>query len=203
MSVLALNINTQYQYTGRRRLHRRIGLRSIPHAQWVERTVRLPDSDRFWLAVGFNQKLEGRTSIDVGYSHVFFRGAEINRPSFPNPSLQVVRGSFNADAHIISLQLNHHFQFLQFQWSSPRLCSSQFDHFPVGITLHLVPLPQLGPNVKRQHIRIELQKRIAHFARGLPEELQPSFEQLGAEAGQRHMLGHRHPAEPARPTQLH
>jgi long-chain fatty acid transport protein len=74
-----------------------------------DRSVRLPDSDRFWLAVGLNQKLGERTSIDVGYSHVFFKGAEIDRPTFPNPLLQVVRGSFNTGAHIISFQLNHHF----------------------------------------------------------------------------------------------
>jgi long-chain fatty acid transport protein len=59
--------------------------------------------------VGFNQKLGERTSVDVGYSHVFFEGAEINRPSFPDASLQVVRGTFDTDVHIISLQLNHHF----------------------------------------------------------------------------------------------
>jgi long-chain fatty acid transport protein len=59
--------------------------------------------------VGLNRKLGERTSIDIGYAHVFFKGAEINRPSFPNPSLQVVRGSFDTNVHIISLQLNHHF----------------------------------------------------------------------------------------------
>lgn len=104
-----VGLGTQYQYTERLRLHAGFAYDQSPVRNAMDRTVRLPDSDRFWLAVGFNQKLGDRTSIDVAYSHVFFEGAEINRPTFPNPSLQVVRGSFDTNAHIISLQLNHHF----------------------------------------------------------------------------------------------
>lgn len=104
-----VGLGAQYQYTDRLRLHAGFAYDQSPVRNARDRSVRLPDSDRFWLAVGLNQKLGERTSIDVGYSHVFFKGAEIERPTFPNPSLQVVRGSFNTDAHIISLQLNHHF----------------------------------------------------------------------------------------------
>jgi long-chain fatty acid transport protein len=104
-----VGLGAQYQYTQRLRLHTGFAYDRSPVRNSLDRTVRLPDSDRFWLAVGLNQKLGERTSIDVGYSHVFFEGAEINRPSFPNPSLQVVRGSFDTGVHIISLQLNHHF----------------------------------------------------------------------------------------------
>ena len=104
-----VGLGAQYQYTDRLRLHTGFAYDQSPTRNAMDRTVRLPDSDRFWLAVGLNQKLGERTSIDVGYAHVFFEGAEINRPSFPNPSLQVVRGSFDTNVHIISLQLNHHF----------------------------------------------------------------------------------------------
>ena len=104
-----VGLGAQYQYTQRLRLHTGFAYDRSPVRNSLDRTVRLPDSDRFWLAVGLNQKLGERTSIDVGYSHVFFEGAEINRPSFPNPSRQVVRGSFDTGVHIISLQLNHHF----------------------------------------------------------------------------------------------
>jgi long-chain fatty acid transport protein len=104
-----VGLGAQYQYTDRLRFHTGFAYDQSPVRNSLDRTVRLPDSDRFWLAVGFNQRLGERTSIDVGYSHVFFKGAEINRPSFPNPSLQVVRGSFDTNVHIISLQLNHHF----------------------------------------------------------------------------------------------
>lgn len=83
------------------------------------------------------------------------------------------------------------------------LCSVELDHFPVGIALHLVPLPQPGSDVECQHIGIELQNRITHFACRLPEELQPSFEQLDIEPRQRHMLGHGSPAEMARSAQFH
>jgi long-chain fatty acid transport protein len=104
-----VGLGAQYQYTPRLRFHTGFAYDRSPVRKSLHRTVRLPDSDRFWLAVGFNQKLGERTSVDVGYSHVFFEGAEINRPSFPDASLQVVRGTFDTDVHIISLQLNHHF----------------------------------------------------------------------------------------------
>jgi long-chain fatty acid transport protein len=104
-----VGLGTQYQYTDGLRLHAGFAYDQSPVRSATDRTVRLPDSDRFWLAVGFNQKLGERTSIDLGYSHVFFKGTEIDRPTFPNPSLQIVRGSFETNAHIISLQLNHHF----------------------------------------------------------------------------------------------
>jgi long-chain fatty acid transport protein len=104
-----VGLGAQYQYTDRLRLHTGFAYDRSPVRNSLDRTVRLPDSDRFWLAVGLNQKLGERTSVDVGYSHVFFEGAQINRPSFPNPALQVVRGSFDTDVHIISVQLNHHF----------------------------------------------------------------------------------------------
>ena len=103
-----VGLGAQYQYTERFRFHTGFAYDQSPTRNTVERTVRLPDSDRFWLALGFNQKLGERTSIDVGYAHVFFEEAEINRPS-PRPLLQVVRGSFDTNVHIISVQLNHHF----------------------------------------------------------------------------------------------
>jgi long-chain fatty acid transport protein len=108
-NTFRIGLGTQYQYTERLRLHAGFAWDQTPVPNSTDRTVRLPDSDRFWLAVGLNQKLGQRTSIDVGYAHVFFTGADINRPTFPNPALQVVRGSFNTDVHIISVQLNHHF----------------------------------------------------------------------------------------------
>jgi hypothetical protein len=57
--------------------------------------------------------------------------------------------------------------------------------------------------MKCQYIGVELQKRVTHFACGLSEKLQPSFEQLGIEPGERDMLGHGHAPESARPAQLH
>jgi long-chain fatty acid transport protein len=100
---------TQYQYSDTLRLRAGVAWDQSPTRKSTDRTVRLPDSDRVWLALGLNQKIGKKTSIDLGYAHVFFDKAEINRPTNENPALQIVRGSFNTSVHILSVQLNHQF----------------------------------------------------------------------------------------------
>jgi long-chain fatty acid transport protein len=41
------------------------------------RATRLPDSDRFWASVGATFKWSEQLSFDLGYSHVFYRNAQI------------------------------------------------------------------------------------------------------------------------------
>lgn len=102
-------LGTQYQYSGKLRLRAGVAYDQSPTRNAADRMVRLPDSDRIWLALGFNQKINEKTSIDAGYAYVFLDKAEINRATNNNPLLQVVRGSFNTSVHIISVQLNHRF----------------------------------------------------------------------------------------------
>ncbi len=104
-----LGFGAQYQYTDRLRLKMGVAYDQSPVRNAMDRTVRLPDSDRTLLAIGFNHKIGERTSIDVGYIHMFLARAEIDRPT-SNPSLlPLVRGSFSSSADIVSLQLNHRF----------------------------------------------------------------------------------------------
>jgi long-chain fatty acid transport protein len=42
-----------------------------------ERTPRIPDSDRYWLAVGGSWHLSSRLSLDFSYSHLFFADAKL------------------------------------------------------------------------------------------------------------------------------
>lgn len=104
-----VGLGAQYQYSDTLRLQTGVAYDQSPVRNAADRTVRLPDSDRIWLALGFNHKINKKTSIDVGYAHVFFDKAEINRATNNNPLLQIVRGSFNTSVHIISVQLNHRF----------------------------------------------------------------------------------------------
>lgn len=104
-----VGFGTQYQYSDNLRLKMGVAYDQSPIQNAMDRTVRLPDSDRTLLAVGFNQKIGERTSIDVGYIHVFLAKAEIDRPTSNPSSLPVVRGSFSSSADIVSVQLNHRF----------------------------------------------------------------------------------------------
>ena len=104
-----VGVGAQYQYSDTFRLQTGVAYDQSPVRNATDRTVRLPDSDRVWLSVGFNQKINERTSIDAGYAHIFFDKSEIDRATNNNPMLQIVRGSFNTSVHIISFQLNHRF----------------------------------------------------------------------------------------------
>jgi long-chain fatty acid transport protein len=78
----------------------------------ADRTMTLPDSDRTWLAFGARYSISKATSVDMGYSHIFFKDASTAR-AVTNPAtgatIQVVRGDFSTSADQFSLQLNHRF----------------------------------------------------------------------------------------------
>jgi long-chain fatty acid transport protein len=85
-----------------------------PVKQPVDRTMTLPDSDRTWLSFGVKYSLSKISSIDVGYSHIFFANASTARAvttGYPGTQTlrQTIRGSFDTTADILSMQYNHTF----------------------------------------------------------------------------------------------
>jgi long-chain fatty acid transport protein len=76
----------------------------------ADRTMTLPDSDRIWLAFGARYTLSKAASIDVGYSHIFFKKVSSSRfvdlTGFPD---QTVKGEFKTSADQLSMQLNVRF----------------------------------------------------------------------------------------------
>lgn len=67
----------------------------------VFRTPRIPDEDRFWLALGGQYRLSGRGSVDFGYAHLFVKDAGIN--------LAPLNGSYDNAVDILSIQYTHQF----------------------------------------------------------------------------------------------
>lgn len=45
-----------------------------------ERTLRVPDSDRYWLSLGASYQITEKMKANFAYSHVFFEEGDINRP---------------------------------------------------------------------------------------------------------------------------
>lgn len=76
-----------------------------------DRTMTLPDSDRTWLSVGARYQLAKSTSVDVGYTHIFFANADTARAvDFPaGTTRQVVRGDFKTSVNSLGMQLNYNF----------------------------------------------------------------------------------------------
>jgi long-chain fatty acid transport protein len=82
------------------------------------RTVRLPDSDRYWLAFGAGYKFSEGFSVDLGIAHIFMRDASISSsvnstipPSPLNPASGTDRitGKYTNMIDLISLQTRFRF----------------------------------------------------------------------------------------------
>ncbi len=75
----------------------------VPDAE--HRTVRLPDTDRTWLAFGGQYKMSDKGWIDFGYAHLFMRDASINHLEAPIR----VKGQYQGQINIVSAQYTHTF----------------------------------------------------------------------------------------------
>jgi long-chain fatty acid transport protein len=71
----------------------------------VNRTPRLPDQDRTWLALGVQYKMSQSGTMDVGYAHEFFKDATVNNAAAAGRLI----GTFNVKADILSVQYSHRF----------------------------------------------------------------------------------------------
>jgi len=67
------------------------------------RTARVPDSDRTWLALGGQYKMDAASAIDFGYAHLFVKNSTINSTS-PAPALT---GNYKSSVDILSVQYTH------------------------------------------------------------------------------------------------
>jgi long-chain fatty acid transport protein len=73
----------------------------------VDRTARLPDQDRTWLAIGVQYRVSKAGVLDLGYAHEFIRDANVNNAVTGVPGRLI--GAFDNKADIISLQYSHAF----------------------------------------------------------------------------------------------
>jgi long-chain fatty acid transport protein len=89
----------------------------VPDAQ--SRTVRLPDEDRYWLALGAKWNATKRLALDIGYAHLFIDNPEVDftrsqlsptGSGAPSPGTSTtVRGEYDSSVDILSLQLTYTF----------------------------------------------------------------------------------------------
>jgi long-chain fatty acid transport protein len=80
------------------------------------RTVRLPDADRTWLALGAQYKFNPQLWLDVGAAYVWIRGGSIDEIGSSNlgqpPSAAqsgLVNGSYDNSTVVISAQITYAF----------------------------------------------------------------------------------------------
>jgi long-chain fatty acid transport protein len=77
----------------------------------VDRTARLPDEDRKWLAFGVQWKPSKTSILDVGYAHEFIKDASINAGAPPVLACppHCLNGEFKSKVDIISVQYSMSF----------------------------------------------------------------------------------------------
>ena len=72
----------------------------------TDRTPRVPDQDRTWVAVGLQFRTGKTGLLDVGYAHEFIKDAKVNNAA---PLGGRLVGKFENKADILSVQYSHAF----------------------------------------------------------------------------------------------
>jgi len=110
-----VGLGANYQYNDDWKIRFGIAYDKTPVKSAQDRTMTLPDSDRFWLSFGAKYQLSKVNSVDFSYSHIFFKDARTNRAvttGFPGAETlrQTVNGKWdNNSADLLSVQYNHTF----------------------------------------------------------------------------------------------
>jgi long-chain fatty acid transport protein len=104
-------IGANYQLNDQLKLRFGVAYDEAPVKSATDRTMTLPDSDRTWISFGARYALSKASSIDVGYTHIFFKDVSTSRAvtSASLGTLQTIRGDFKTSADLLSAQLNYHF----------------------------------------------------------------------------------------------
>lgn len=70
------------------------------------RSVRIPDSNRYWLSLGASYKVADWADVSLGYTHIFAHNATVNHS---DPTIGTFQGDYESKVDIIALQAK--FQF--------------------------------------------------------------------------------------------
>ena len=74
----------------------------VPNEQ--RRTPRVPDEDRYWVALGGGYKFTDNAELNFGYTHIFLDDPKVDKPAegedLPRGALQ---GEWDARIDIVSL----------------------------------------------------------------------------------------------------
>lgn len=104
---LRYSVGVNYQADSKWIYRAGLALDETPIATAEDRTPRLADNDRLWVSFGFGYKMSEESSIDVGYSHLFFDDTPINNTdaSFGH----TLTGTYDISVDIFSAQYNWKF----------------------------------------------------------------------------------------------
>jgi len=74
-----------------------------------DRTPRLPDEDRFWIAAGAQYKVNRNLAIDAGITYIPIKTPNISQNAGSTAANGLIKGSYDANVTVISAQLTYTF----------------------------------------------------------------------------------------------
>jgi len=108
--VVRVSAGINYQYSPKFTLRAGLAIDESPIPGPSRRTPRIPGNDRTWYSIGFGYQQSASLSFDFGLTYISIDETPIDN-SFPEsgPSAAFLRTQIDADASIVSAQLNWKF----------------------------------------------------------------------------------------------
>ena len=76
----------------------------------AERTPRLPDNDRTWVALGAQYKFSPSVAVDIAWAYIFVRDPSINQNEGSTATNGLINGSYRNNVNIVGAQLTYTFK---------------------------------------------------------------------------------------------
>ena len=73
----------------------------------AQRTPRLPDNDRTWVALGAQYKYSPAIAVDFAWAYIFVRDPSINQNEGSTAGNGLISGSYKSNVNIVGLQLTY------------------------------------------------------------------------------------------------
>lgn len=106
------SIGTEYRHSAAWKFRAGVALDNTPVPSDSDRSPRVPDADRTWLALGATHRYSTDITVDFAYAHLFVDDPKLDGvPSASDPSIglqdpHLLSGSYDAAVDIIGVQLN-------------------------------------------------------------------------------------------------
>src|SRR5438034_1172049 len=73
----------------------------------AQRTPRLPDNDRTWVAIGAQYRFSPSLAIDLAWAYIFVRDPNMNQNDGSTATNGLISGSYRSNVNIVGLQLTY------------------------------------------------------------------------------------------------
>ena len=103
-----MSIGSNYKINNQYLLRAGVGYDQNPTNN-TDRNLRLPDGDRYAVALGGRYQANKDLALDAGWTHEFIKSSSINNTSVMGPQTVTVIGNSKSNANILGLQLTYSF----------------------------------------------------------------------------------------------